>query len=80
MTDETPARVHLDGPQRRRGTTVAWCDACPPWREVRNDRPAAQRAAALHLEAVHGDTRQAADLRAAATAALRAATRPPRRQ
>lgn len=59
-------RVHLDGPQRRRGTTVAWCEDCPPWREIRGSREAALMAAATHLEGVHGLAREAAAKRALA--------------
>lgn len=33
---------------------LAWCAECPPWRRLTADRPAAQLAAAAHLELVHG--------------------------
>ena len=55
--------IRLDGPPRRRGTTVALCDECPPWRELRGTRAAALRAAADHLARVHGQAKRAADLR-----------------
>lgn len=42
---------------------LAWCSACPPWRELRGERPSALRAAADHLEYVHGERRKAAGLR-----------------
>lgn len=42
---------------------LAYCVRCPPWRELRGERPAALRAAADHLEYTHGQLRKAADLR-----------------
>lgn len=42
---------------------LAWCVSCPPWRELRAERPAALRAAADHLENVHGQVRMAYGLR-----------------
>jgi hypothetical protein len=51
--------VRLDASAR---SVVAWCASCPPWREV-GSRPLALRAAAVHLELVHGNARKAAQLR-----------------
>lgn len=33
---------------------LAYCRACPPWRELAWDRPEALRAAAAHVQLVHG--------------------------
>lgn len=44
-------------------TVVAWCTGCPPWRYGAESRPEALRAAADHLELVHGNARVAAQLR-----------------
>jgi hypothetical protein len=52
--------VRLDASAR---TVVAVCTSCAPWRVLRASRPAALRAAATHLEAVHADHAKAADLR-----------------
>jgi hypothetical protein len=52
--------IRLDASAR---SVVACCASCPSWRELRGDRAAALRAAAQHLEAVHGDTGKAADRR-----------------
>lgn len=50
---------------------LAYCRACPPWRELAWDRPEALRAAAQHVQLVHGDTKQANRLRERAAAQAR---------
>ena len=52
--------IRLDASAR---SVVVSCASCPPWRELRAARPAALRAAAVHLELVHGQAERAADLR-----------------
>lgn len=42
---------------------LAYCRACPPWRELAWDRPEALRAAANHVQLVHGDPKLANVLR-----------------
>ena len=42
---------------------LAYCRACPPWRELTWDRPAALRAAATHVLLVHGNVKLANQLR-----------------
>lgn len=58
MAPRNPTRVDT-------GTrhVLAWCHECQPWRELRGTRPAALRAAADHVQLVHGEDRLAADLR-----------------
>lgn len=53
---------------------LAYCRTCPPWRELAWDRPEALRAAATHLDLVHGDKKAAARLRERAAASGRATT------
>ena len=53
--------IRLDASYRDT-SVVAMCDSCPPWRRI-GSRPSALRAAAEHLELVHGDSRRAAQLR-----------------
>lgn len=48
----TGPRIRVEAATRH---ALAWCTACPPWREVRGDRPAAHLAAAAHAETVHAD-------------------------
>lgn len=52
--------TRLDGSYR---SVVAWCRECPPWRYGAETRPEALRAAAYHLEFVHGQHKAAAHLR-----------------
>lgn len=52
--------VRLDASAR---SVVAWCTSCPPWRRLANARPEALRAAAEHLELVHGQAERARRLR-----------------
>lgn len=52
--------VRLDASAR---SVVVVCASCPPWRELRAARPDALRAAADHLELVHGQHRKARHLR-----------------
>lgn len=59
-------RVLLEGATRH---VLAACRDCPSWRELRDDRPAAQLAAAAHLQLVHGDPAAARKLRELATRA-----------
>lgn len=51
---------HLEAGTRH---VLAWCDACPPWRELAADRADALRRAAAHLELVHGQGALASQLR-----------------
>lgn len=66
------ARIRVDGSD---STQLAYCEACPPWRELRAERAAALTAAALHAELVHADTARANELRELATRAARRAMR-----
>ena len=50
---------------------LAYCTACPPWRELRGDRAAALTAAAAHAELVHADQQRARELRQLAARATR---------
>ena len=42
---------------------LAYCTRCPSWRELTWDRPEALRAAATHVQLVHGNTEVARTLR-----------------
>lgn len=42
---------------------LAWCADCPSWRTLRADRAAALRAGAEHLHLVHGEAKQAGNMR-----------------
>lgn len=42
---------------------LAWCVACPSWRELCPDKAAARRAGAAHLAAVHEDAKGGRDER-----------------
>jgi hypothetical protein len=50
---------------------LAYCRACPPWRELRWDRPEALEAAANHVQLVHGQGQLAERLRKRASATRR---------
>lgn len=50
---------------------LAYCTDCPPWRELRGERPAALTAAAEHAQRVHGDDQRARELRQLAARATR---------
>lgn len=50
---------------------LAYCRACPPWRELTWDRPEALAAAATHVQLVHGDHETAKRLRKRAEATRR---------
>lgn len=50
---------------------LAYCRACPPWRELTWDRPEALRAAANHVQLVHGNAELARTLRERAAAQAR---------
>lgn len=52
---------------------LAYCDSCPPWRELRGERSAALTAAADHAERVHEDAQRARELRQLAARATRRA-------
>ena len=54
---------------------LAYCRACPPWRELAWDRPEALRAAANHVQLVHGDAVTASVLRQRAAEQSRHADR-----
>lgn len=60
MTRPVAGPVRFD---RARGTVLAYCTGCPPWRSLEGTTPAAYRAAAVHVDQVHGDARLAANLR-----------------
>lgn len=60
--------VHLEAGTRH---VLAWCDACPPWRELADDRAAALREAADHMELVHDQGKLASQLRRQAAAIAR---------
>lgn len=50
---------------------LAYCRTCPPWRALAWDRPEALRAAAQHLQLVHGNVQLADKLRERAAAQAR---------
>lgn len=50
---------------------LAWCQSCPSWRRLAWDRPEALRAAATHVQLVHGNTELAGSLRERAAAQAR---------
>lgn len=60
--------VHVDGPARRRGSQVVWCDECPTYREVRTTRAQALREAGVHAAQVHDQGKVARELRDLAAA------------
>lgn len=53
---------------------LAYCRACPPWRELTQDRPEALTAAATHVQLVHGNPKLAEVLRKRAAATRRRMT------
>lgn len=65
------SRIKIDGSKAGRGTQLATCPECGPWRELRGTRRAALLAAADHATLVHGDERQASELRDRASRLLR---------
>lgn len=60
--------IRVDGSA---SSQLAYCELCPPWRELRGERAAALTAAADHAERVHDDTARARQLRQLATRAAR---------
>lgn len=56
----TPPPIRLDPGTRH---VLAWCTACPPWRELAASSSAAHLAAAAHAERVHGDAAAAKEHR-----------------
>ena len=54
---------------------LAYCRACPPWRELRWDQPEALDAAATHVQLVHGNMTLAEKLRERAAEQTRHARR-----
>lgn len=60
--------IRVDGSA---ATQLAYCTACPPWRELRGQRSAALTAAADHALRVHDDPARAHELRQLATRAAR---------
>lgn len=59
----------MSRPTRLEGGTnhvLAWCTSCTPWRRLTGTRPEALRAAADHLQLVHGESGLAKQLRAQA--------------
>lgn len=60
--------IRVDGSA---SSQLAYCDLCPPWRELRGDRAAALTAAADHAARVHADEKRARVLRQLAARATR---------
>lgn len=58
--------IRVDGSE---AVQLAYCAACPSWRELRGERAAALTAAADHALRVHDDTARANELRQLATRA-----------
>jgi hypothetical protein len=56
--------VGVDGGDR---SWLAYCDECPPWREIRATRAAALRAGADHVARCHDQQKLAARFRERAT-------------
>lgn len=52
IRDEAGTRHHL-----------VWCDACPSWRRLADDKAAALAEGARHVAQVHGRAKAAASLR-----------------